>query len=59
MTYEYQCRACGHTWEEEQKITDPPSKKCPECGQQDTAMRLISKSAFILNGPGWYKSGGY
>lgn len=58
MTYEYQCRSCFHNWEEEQKITEPPVKKCPEC-EQETAMRLISKSSFILNGHGWYKSGGY
>ncbi len=58
MIYEYQCRSCLHTWEEEQKITDEPIRECPEC-RLETAMRLISKSAFILNGPGWYKSGGY
>jgi putative FmdB family regulatory protein len=60
MTYEYQCTdfACQHQWEEEQRITEPASRRCPECGQE-TARRLISKTAFILNGPGWYRSGGY
>jgi putative FmdB family regulatory protein len=58
MTYEYQCGACFHQWEAEQKITEEPLKKCPKC-EQLKAQRLISKSAFILNGGGWFKSGGY
>jgi len=56
MTYEYQCRACKHTWESEQKITEKPHRDCPACGKAE-AMRLISKSTFILNGGGWYKDG--
>ena len=56
MTYEYECTACAHAWEEDQKITAPPVCECPVCKQQ-TAKRLISKSSFILNGPGWFKDG--
>lgn len=61
MTYEYKCTACGHEWEEEQRITAQSIGVCPKCKQQ-TAKRLISKSAgtgFVLNGEGWFKSGGY
>ena len=58
MTYEYECTACKHTWEAEQKITAKPLRTCPEC-KKATAKRLISKSAFVLNGEGWFKSGGY
>lgn len=60
MTYEYQCTesVCAYEWEEDQRITDPPLRLCPMC-MRLTARRLISKSAFILNGPGWYKTGGY
>ena len=60
MTYEYQCTnaLCSHQWEAEQRITEAPLHQCPECGKE-TARRLISKSAFILNGGGWFKSGGY
>jgi putative FmdB family regulatory protein len=57
-TYEYQCRECNHRWEAEQRITEEPMKQCPAC-QKMTAMRLISKSTFVLNGEGWFKSGGY
>lgn len=58
MTYEYECRECHHRWEEEQRITEAPVKICPEC-HKEAALRLISQSAFILNGPGWFRSGGY
>ena len=59
MTYEYECTACKHTWEAEQKITAEPQRTCPKCAKA-TAKRLISsKSAFVLNGEGWFKSGGY
>ena len=58
MIYEYQCTSCKHEWEEEQRITAQAIGLCPQCKQQ-TAKRLISKSAFVLNGPGWFKTGGY
>ena len=58
MTYEYECRVCGHTWEEEQRITEEPVAGCPKCGQLE-AKRLISKSTFILNGEKWASKDGY
>jgi putative FmdB family regulatory protein len=58
MTYEYLCRACKHTWETDQKITEEPSRICPACGEAE-AMRLISQSTFILNGDNWASKNGY
>lgn len=60
MTYEYRCTnaLCSHQWEVEQKITDDPLSKCPEC-DKETARRLISKSTFILNGKNWASKDGY
>ena len=53
-TYEYGCSACGHEWEEVQRITEPPDEVCPKCAQS-TAHRLISGGTnFILKGGGWY-----
>lgn len=58
MTYEYMCRACKHTWEADQKITDAPMTLCPACGKV-AAMRLISQTSFILSGEKWEKKDGY
>jgi putative FmdB family regulatory protein len=51
--YEYVCNVCGHEFEEWQKITDSPVKKCPSCGKRKVE-RLVSLSAFHLKGSGWY-----
>ena len=51
--YEYQCRGCSFEFEREQRITDKPFKKCPECGAMK-AKRLISRTSFVLKGSGWY-----
>jgi putative FmdB family regulatory protein len=51
--YEYQCKACDHEFEREQRISDKPVKKCPSCGAMQ-AKRLISRTSFVLKGGGWY-----
>jgi putative FmdB family regulatory protein len=51
--YEYVCNACGHEFEEWQKITDTPVQKCPSCNKRKVE-RLVSLSAFHLKGSGWY-----
>ena len=56
-TYEYECKACHHAWEADQKITEPPLKDCPSCGEPE-AKRLISGgTGFQLLGKGWYADG--
>jgi len=52
-TYEYACKGCGHQFEREQRISDPPLKKCPSCGALK-ARRQISRTSFVLKGGGWY-----
>jgi putative FmdB family regulatory protein len=53
-TYEYACTACGHEWEQTQRITEAPIEVCPVCGKPK-AHRLISAGTnFILKGSGWY-----
>ncbi|MFN7951742.1 MAG: zinc ribbon domain-containing protein [bacterium] len=51
--YEYQCPACGATFEKQQSITAAPIKTCPECGGRKV-QRLISSTSFVLKGSGWY-----
>lgn len=53
-TYEYLCEECRHEWEMEQSIKADPLTICTKC-KKETAKRLISKSAFILEGGGWAK----
>lgn len=50
--YEYQCQKCEHTFEEWQKDFTERTIACPECGGD--SQRLISNTAFILKGSGWY-----
>ena len=52
-TYEYACTSCGNTWEEFQKITEPPVEVCPQCNAR-SAKRQVSGGTFILKGGGWY-----
>jgi putative FmdB family regulatory protein len=51
--YEYACDKCGHEFEREQRITEPPVKTCPHCRAR-RVRRLISRTAFVLKGGGWY-----
>ena len=51
--YEYACAACGHQFEEWQKMSDAPVRTCPKCKKKKVE-RLISKTAFQLKGSGWY-----
>jgi putative FmdB family regulatory protein len=50
--YEYKCKKCGHRFEKIQKFSDPPVKKCPECG--GAVEQLLSPPAVQFKGSGWY-----
>ena len=50
--YEYACSACGHQFEEWQKITDKPVRTCPKCKAKKVD-KLISHTSFQLKGGGW------
>lgn len=51
--YEYRCGACGHEFDELQKLSDAPLKVCPKCGQPALA-KQVTAAAFHLKGGGWY-----
>jgi putative FmdB family regulatory protein len=51
--YEYACGACGHRFEEWQKMSDPPIRTCPKCKAKKVE-KLISQTSFTLKGGGWY-----
>jgi putative FmdB family regulatory protein len=51
--YEYACGACGHRFEEWQKMSDKPVRTCPKCKAKKVE-KLISQTTFTLKGGGWY-----
>jgi putative FmdB family regulatory protein len=50
--HEYECKKCGHRFERIQKFSDPPVKKCPDCGGK--VDQLLSAPAVQFKGSGWY-----
>jgi putative FmdB family regulatory protein len=54
--YEYRCARCGHEFEVEQRITEPPIRRCAKC-KRNGATRQISAASFVLKGGGWYADG--
>jgi putative FmdB family regulatory protein len=50
--YEYNCKKCHRRFEKIQKFSDPPMKKCPECG--GVLEQLLSAPAVQFKGSGWY-----
>jgi len=50
--YEYQCKKCKHRFEKIQKFSDPPVRKCPECG--GPVEKLLHAPAVQFKGTGWY-----
>lgn len=50
--YEYKCEKCGSVTEVLQKISDPPMRKCLQCGGK--LHKIISSPAIQFKGSGWY-----
>lgn len=55
-TYEYECEACTHNFDEFQGITDPPLKKCPKCGKRRLRRVIGAGGAVIFRGSGFYQT---
>jgi len=53
--YEYECDKCEKVFEVQQRISDAPLEKCPEC--KAPVRKLVSMSSFQLKGGGWYSDG--
>jgi putative FmdB family regulatory protein len=51
--YEYECEACGSTFEKIRKFSDPPLEVCEKCGK-GPVRKLISSPAIQFKGSGWY-----
>lgn len=53
-TYQYECSACGHEFEELQAMTDARLTKCPKCGKKKLDRLIGSGSGMIFKGSGFY-----
>lgn len=55
-TYDYECDACGHKFEEMQSMTEEPLKKCPECKKKKLRRLIGTGAAIIFKGSGFYQT---
>ncbi len=52
-TYTYRCENCGVQFEHQQRFTDTPLKRCPEC-EQDTLRKVYTPVGIVFKGSGFY-----
>ena len=52
-TYDYECDACGHTFELFQAITEGVKKKCPECKNSNCDDSLVPGLLLFLKALGF------
>ena len=55
-TYEYQCDACEHNFDEFQSIMSDPLKKCPKCGKSKLRRVFGAGAAILFKGSGFYQT---
>jgi putative FmdB family regulatory protein len=55
-TYEYECQACKHNFDEFQSIMEAPLKKCPKCGRLKLQRKFGTGAAVLFKGSGFYQT---
>jgi putative FmdB family regulatory protein len=55
-TYEYECEACEHGFEEFQSMSEPPLTKCPKCGKKKLRRLFGTGAAVLFKGSGFYET---
>ncbi len=55
-TYEYECEACGHSFEKFQSMSEKPVKKCPVCTKMKVQKLISSGAGVIFKGSGFYET---
>ncbi len=55
-TYEYECRACGHRFEQFQSMKDAALKKCPACKKARLERLIGTGAAILFKGSGFYQT---
>ena len=55
-TYEYECEACGHHFDEFQSMSEAPLTKCPHCGKKKLNRLFGTGAAILFKGSGFYET---
>ncbi len=55
-TYEYECEACHHEFEEFQQMNDAPLRTCPKCKKRKLRRKIGSGGAVLFKGNGFYQT---
>ena len=55
-TYDYECSACGYTFEELQSFSDAPLTKCPKCKKKKLNRLFGGGGAILFKGSGFYET---
>ena len=55
-TYDYECDACQHKFEEYQNFSDEPLKKCPKCKKKKLRRLIGTGAAVVFKGSGFYQT---
>ena len=53
--YVYHCDSCGFQFEQQQKFSDNPLKKCPECSK-NSLHKVYTPVGIIYKGSGFYST---
>ncbi|MBA4188526.1 MAG: FmdB family transcriptional regulator [Planctomycetaceae bacterium] len=55
-TYDYECTACGHRFDELQSFSEPALTKCPKCKKNKLQRLFGGGGAIIFKGGGFYET---
>ena len=51
--YTYRCTSCGVRFDQQQKFTDQPLTRCPECSKK-TLLKVFQPVGVVFKGSGFY-----
>ena len=55
-TYDYECDACGHQFEQFQGITEKVLRRCPTCHKMKLRRLFGTGAAIVFKGSGFYQT---
>lgn len=53
-SYDYECKECGHSFEEFQSMKADPLVDCPSCGKPALKRLMAGGAGMIFKGSGFY-----